>query len=288
MGYRARMPVAVVTDSTAYLPAELNGTYDLTVVPLTVVINGSSGLEGLEISPAEVARALNARRSAVSTSRPAPSQFVTAYRKLLDAGASGVVSVHLSAKLSGTYEAACLAAAEVGDQVTVVDSGTTAMGLGFAALAAATAASNGQNLSAVRDAARSHAASVSTLFYVDTLEFLRRGGRIGAASALVGTALSVKPILHVVDGAIVVREKVRTAGRALAKMVDLAVEASGDGEVDIAVHHLEAADRATALADALVVRLGDRLRDCYITEVGAVVAAHVGPGVAGVVVHRRP
>jgi DegV family protein with EDD domain len=282
------MPVAVVTDSTAYLPAELNGTYDLTVVPLTVVINGSSGLEGLEISPAEVARALNARRSAVSTSRPAPSQFVTAYRKLLDAGASGVVSVHLSAKLSGTYEAACLAAAEVGDQVTVVDSGTTAMGLGFAALAAATAAANGQNLSDVRDAARSHAASVSTLFYVDTLEFLRRGGRIGAASALVGTALSVKPILHVVDGAIVVRDKVRTAGRALAKMVDLAVEASGDGEVDIAVHHLEAADRATALADALVVRLGDRLRDCYITEVGAVVAAHVGPGVAGVVVHRRP
>ena len=282
------MPVAVVTDSTAYLPAELNGTYDLTVVPLTVVINGSSGLEGLEISPAEVARALSARRSAVSTSRPAPSQFATAYRKLLDAGATGVVSVHLSAKLSGTYEAACLAAAEVGDQVAVVDSGTTAMGLGFCALAASTAADEGQELPAVRDAARSHAALVSTLFYVDTLEFLRRGGRIGAASALLGTALSVKPILHVVDGSVVVRDKVRTAGRALAKLVDLAVEASGDGEVDIAVHHLEAADRATALADALVVRLGDRLRDCYITEVGAVVAAHVGPGVAGVVVHRRP
>lgn len=288
MGYRARMPVAVVTDSTAYLPAELSGTYDLTVVPLTVVINGSSGLEGLEISPAEVAKALNARRSAVSTSRPAPSQFVTAYRALLDAGASGVVSVHLSAKLSGTYEAACLAAAEVGDRVTVVDSGTTAMGLGFAALAAATAAAEGQGLEGVREAARTHAAMVSTLFYVDTLEFLRRGGRIGAASALVGTALSVKPILHVVDGAIVVRDRVRTAGRALAKLVDLAVEASGEGEVDIAVHHLEAAGRATALADALVVRLGDRLRDCYITEVGAVVAAHVGPGVAGVVVHRRP
>ena len=88
---------------------------------------------------------------------------------------------------------------------------------------------------------------MSTLFYVDTLEFLRRGGRIGAASALLGTALSVKPILHVVDGAIVVRDKVRTAGRALAKLVDLAVEAAGDGEVDIAVHHLEAADRAAAL-----------------------------------------
>ena len=91
-----------------------------------------------------------------------------------------------------------------------------------------------------------------------------------------------------VDGSIVVRDKVRTAGRALARLVDLAVEASGDGEVDIAVHHLAAPDRAAALADAVTMRLGDRLRDCYITEIGAVVAAHVGPGVAGVVVHRRP
>jgi DegV family protein with EDD domain len=282
------MPVAVVTDSTAYLPDELRGTYDLTVVPLTVVINGTDGLEGLEIHPAEVAQALRARRSAVSTSRPAPSQFVEAYRALLDAGAEGIVSVHLSAKLSGTYEAATLAAAELGPRVQVVDSETTAMGLGFAALAAATAARQGQDLDSVRREAVTHANLVSTLFYVDTLEFLRRGGRIGAASALLGTALSVKPILHVVDGAIVVRDKVRTAGRALAKLVDLAVEASGDGEVDIAVHHLEALDRATALADAVTVRLGDRLRDCYITEIGAVVAAHVGPGVAGVVVHRRP
>ncbi len=282
------MPVAVVTDSTAYLPAELSGSYDLTVVPLTVVINGVDGLEGRQIQPAEVARALRARRVAVSTSRPSPAQFATAYRRLLDSGATGVVSVHLSAHLSGTWESATLAAAELGDRVTVVDSGTTAMGLGFAALAAANAASQGQDLPTVRRTAVEHAARVSTLFYVDTLEFLRRGGRIGAASALLGTALSVKPILHVVDGSIVLRDKVRTAGRALAKLVDLAVEASGDGEVDIAVHHLETPDRAAALADAVAMRLGDRLRDCYLTEIGAVVAAHVGPGLAGVVVHRRP
>jgi len=281
------MPVVVVTDSTAYLPAELSGTYDLTVVPLTVVINGDSGLEGSQITPAEVARALGGRRSAVSTSRPAPSQFVEAYRKLLDAGAAGIVSVHLSANLSGTFEAAQLAAATVGPQVEVVDSQTTAMGLGFVALAAATAAAKNETIAAVRQTAVDHSGQVSTLFYVDTLEFLRRGGRIGAAQALLGTALSVKPILHMVDGSIVLRDKVRTAGRALARLVDLAVEASGDGEVDIAVHHLGAPDRAAALADAVTMRLGDRLRDCYITEIGAVVAAHVGPGVAGVVVHRR-
>src|SRR5690349_14265540 len=281
------MPVAVVTDSTAYLPSELAGTYDLTVIPLTVVINGDEGIEGEEISPADVAYALGQRRVTVSTSRPAPEQFVAAYRRLLDAGADGIVSVHLSSQLSGTYDAAVLAAVEIGPRVQVVDSGTTAMGLGFVALAASARAAAGDSLAAVREAAVAHSTQVSTLFYVDTLEFLRRGGRIGAASALLGTALSVKPILHVVDGAIVVRDRVRTAGRALARLVDLTVEVSAEGEVDIAVHHLEAADRAAALADALVVRLGDRLRDCYITEVGAVVAAHVGPGVAGVVVHRR-
>ena len=281
------MTIAVVTDSTAYLPAELHGTYDLTIVPLTVVINGWDGLEGIEVSPAEVARALTARRAAVSTSRPAPAQFVADYRRLLDAGADGVVSVHLSAKLSGTFEAARLAAAEVGPRIAVVDSGTAAMGLGFPALAAAAAARRGGDLETVRRAAADHAACVTTLFYVDTLEFLRRGGRIGAASALLGTALSVKPILHVDNGAVTIRDKVRTAGRALTRLVDLAVEAAGDGDADIAVHHLGTPERAAALVDALRARLGDRLRDCYLTEVGAVVAAHTGPGLAGVVVHRR-
>jgi DegV family protein with EDD domain len=281
------MSVAVVTDSTAYLPVELSGRYELTVVPLTVVINGAEGLEGEEIAPAEVARALSARRADVRTSRPSPEQFATAYRRLLDAGTAGIVSVHLSSRLSGTYEAARLAADEIGPHVAVVDSKTTGMGLGFAALAAGAAATGGAPLDTVRRVAVDHSAQVSTLFYVDSLEFLRRGGRIGAASALLGTALSVKPILHMVDGSIVVRDKVRTAGRALARLVDLAVEASGAGDADIAVHHLEAPDRAAALADAVSMRLGDRLRDCYIAEIGAVVAAHTGPGVVGVVVHRR-
>ncbi|HEX8628547.1 MAG TPA: DegV family protein [Catenuloplanes sp.] len=282
------MPVAVVTDSTAYLPAQLTGAHRLTIVPLTVVINGVEGVEGEEIMPAEVARALSARRAAVSTSRPAPEQFVRAYRRLLDDGADGVVSVHLSAKLSGTYESAVLAAAEVGEQVTVVDARSTGMGLGFPALGASAAAAGGADLATVRATALATADRIGTLFYVDTLEYLRRGGRIGTAHALLGTALSVKPILHVVDGAIVVRDKVRTASRALARLVDLAVEAAGDdGDVDIAVHHLAAPQRAAALGDAVAARLGDRLRDRYVAEIGAVVAAHVGPGFACVVVHRR-
>ncbi|BCB84471.1 DegV family protein [Phytohabitans suffuscus] len=277
------MHVAVVTDSTAYLPAG----HDVTVVPLTVVINGVEGREGLDATPAEVARALSARRVAVTTSRPSPELFASTYRRLLDAGAPGVVSVHLSAELSGTVEAATLAAAEVGDRVAVVDARSTGMGLGFPVLAAAAAAAQGADLDGVRQAAADTIDRTTTLLYVDTLEFIRRGGRIGAASALLGTALSVKPILRVSNGAIVVRDRVRTASRGLARLVDLAAEIAAESDVDAAVHHLGAGERAAALADALSERLGERLHERYVTEVGAVVAAHVGPGLLGVVIHRR-
>src|SRR5262245_25084256 len=135
--------VAVVTDSTAYLPPDLVRSAPLTVVPLTVVIDGVEGLEGIDVSPQDVARALAARRSAVTTSRPAPAQFADVYGQLLAGGAAGVVSVHLSAALSGTYDAAVLAAADFADRVAVVDSRSTGMGLGFPALAGAAVAGSG-------------------------------------------------------------------------------------------------------------------------------------------------
>ncbi|MFG1882232.1 DegV family protein [Micromonospora sp. NPDC049102] len=282
------MPVAVVTDSTAYLPPELVRRHRLTVVPLTVVLNGAEGLEGVETQPADATRALGERRVSASTSRPAPEQFARTYRRLLDDGADGIVSVHLSAGLSGTVEAARLAAVDVDGRVEVVDSRSTGMGLGFPAIAAATAAQAGADLAGVREAALAAVARTTVWFYVDTLEFLRRGGRINAAEALFGTALSVKPIMHMPDGTIVLREKVRTASRGVARLVDLAVEAAGDDDVDLGVHHLAAPERAEALLAALTLRLGERLHDTYVSEAGAVVAAHAGPGLACVVVHRRP
>lgn len=285
VGYRAGMPVAVVTDSTAYLPAEL--AVSITVVPLTVVIDGVEGAEGEEVTPAEVAAALVVRPHAVTTSRPAPSRFAQTYRRVLDAGASGVVSVHLSARLSGTYDAAVLGAAEVDPaRIVVVDARSAGMGLGFCALAAASAAAGGADLTAVAQVARATIDHTTTFFYVDTLEFLRRGGRISATSALLGTALAVKPILYVHEGAIVARDKVRTTSRGLERLVSLAVDAADKSDVDIAVHHLAAPGRAALVAGALAERLGGRLRQCWTSEVGAVVAAHVGPGLAGVVVHR--
>ena len=276
--------VAVVTDSTAYLPEGLADQYDVRVVPLHVVLAGRTGTEG-DVSPADVAQALRERRVQVSTSRPTPGEFAAAYQAT---GVSCVVSVHLSADLSGTVEAARMAArhvAEEGIEVRVVDSRSLVMGLGFSVLAAAEAAAEGRDVDAVEAAAREASARTRTLFYVDTLEHIRRGGRIGAASALLGTALAVKPLLQVADGRIAPLEKVRTATKALARLEELVVEAAGDGEVDVALHHLAAPERAEALLERVRARL-PRLRMLHLSEVGAVVGAHAGPGLVGAVVHR--
>jgi DegV family protein with EDD domain len=278
--------VAVVTDSTAYLPEGVADRLSVRVVPLQVVLGGRSGAEGLEVTPAEVAAAL-AAWVPVSTSRPTPAEFAAVYREALDGGASAVVSLHLSRELSGTWDSARLAAVEVdAERVRVVDSRSAAMGLGFAVLAAAEAAAAGGTQEQVYEAAVGTAERTTTLFYVDTLEHLRRGGRIGAAQALLGTALSVKPILHVREGRIVPLEKVRTASKGVARLEALAVAAAGDGTADVAVHHLAAAERAGVLADRLRARL-PRVGQFYASEIGAVVGAHVGPGVLGVVVVRR-
>jgi DegV family protein with EDD domain len=278
------VPVAVVTDSTAYLPASVLSARSVRVVPLEVRWGERIGREGVDIDAAELSSALADRHLDVQTSRPSAAEFVDCYRELLAAGASEVVSVHLSRELSGTWEAARLAADDVGpDRVRVVDSRATGMGLGYAVLAAADAAEAGLPGAAVEAAAADVAARCRMFFSVDTLDRLRRGGRIGAAAALFGTALGVKPLLHLAQGRISPLEKVRTTARAAQRLVELAVAAAGEQPVDLAVHHLAAADRAEEVAARLRERIAgvDRL---LVSEVGAVIGAHVGPGLLGVVV----
>jgi DegV family protein with EDD domain len=177
-----------------------------------------------------------------------------------------------------------LAAEEVGvDRVRVVDSRSTAMGLGFAALAAAASAATGASPAEVERVAVDTASRTRTFFCLQTLEYLRRGGRIGSAAALLGTALAMKPVLHVSGGKIVPLEKVRTISRAVTRLVELAVEAAGDGPVGLAVHHLGTPERAAELATRLEERL-PRSAGCLVSEVGAVIGAHTGVGVLGVVV----
>jgi len=276
--------VALVTDSTAYLPADLVASWHVVVVPVQVVVGGQPFDEGTEISPAEVAEALRAW-SVVTTSRPSPERFASAYATAADAGATAIVSAHLSGDMSGTYDSAVLAAREASVPVVVVDTRRVAMAMGFAVLAGARSAESGADAETVAQVVRDRADASSALFYVDTLDYLRRGGRIGAATALVGQALAVKPILELVDGRVTPLEKVRTASKALARLEELVVERAGGRPCDLAVHHLDAQARADTLAAHLAARLVDS--DVLVSEVGAVVGAHVGPGMVAVAVSPR-
>ncbi len=281
--------MAVVTDSTSSLGASLATRAGVRVIDLHVVINGKSRLES-EVEPGEVARALRSGRR-VTTSRPGPERFAAVYADLAEAGHQAIVSVHLSTKISGTYAAAELAAASAPVPVTVVDSGTLAMGAGFAVLSAAEAARTGATVEEVARVARDRAAASTTFFYLSTLEFLRRGGRIGTAAAMLGSALAMKPILTIAEGEIRPYERVRTASKAVARLEELGLSAlaraAGASEhVDVAVHHLD----DPAGAERLVERLRGRLStssEIVVAEVSAVLGVHVGPGMLGVVVSPR-
>lgn len=273
------MAVAVVTDSSGMLPEHHDG---LTVVPLQVVIGEEVLAEGAEgASPAEVLAAL-ATKKRVSTSRPAPASLAATYRALAQAGATAIVSVHLSAELSGTCESARLAARDVSVPVDVVDTRAVGPCVGFAAMAAAAVAAAGGSAEEVAEAAMERADATRSYFYVDSLDFLRRGGRIGSAAALLGSAFAVKPLLAISDGRVVAHERVRTSARALARLEALAVEAAAEAPVEICVAHLGAEDRAAALAAALAEKLPSATLRCG--EIGAAVAAHVGPGLLAVCV----
>ncbi|WP_326649860.1 MULTISPECIES: DegV family protein [unclassified Streptomyces] len=277
--------VAIVTDSTAYLPLPTMERHAITAVPLTVVLGDQALEEGTEISARSLALALQKRRP-VTTSRPSPEVFAETYRRCAEAGATGIVSLHLSSEFSGTYDAAVMAAKDAPVPVRVVDTGMVAMALGFCALAAAEAAEASGTLDEAVAAAEKRAAGTSAYFYVDTLDYLRRGGRIGAAQALLGSALAVKPLLQLNGGRIELLEKVRTASKAIARLEEIAVDRAGTSQVDIAVHHLAAPERAAVLAE----RLRDRvpgLVDLHVSEVGAVIGAHTGPGLLGAVVSPR-
>ena len=284
------MSIALVTDSTASLPAEVVAARDITVVPLQVVIGATSYDEGVVdgATPEMLAEALRAW-TPVSTSRPNPDEMLEVYERLAIDGATEIVSVHLSGELSGTFESAQLAARKASVPVLTVDSRQVGMGTGFAVLSAAEVRDQGGDAAAIAAAARRRVSLTTSLFYVDTLEYLRRGGRMGAAAALVGSALAVKPILRIEDGRVAPYERVRTAGKALNRLEELAVDAAGSAPVDVAVAHLASPDRGATLAERLGERLAAGLegRPVHLGEIGAVLGAHVGPGMVAVVVARR-
>lgn len=315
----ARRPphVAVVTDSTAALPAGAAERWGVRVVPLQVLVDGAP-LVGTDLGAATISALQRGAR--VTTSQPSAAAFADAYAAAAADGATAVVSVHLSGELSGTVQAARSAAERAPLPVHVVDSRTAAMGLGFAALAAAWVAdgtpvdgarvdgpaAEGRrrpasrwrirrggapdtrpttDVEAVARAARTTAESSRVWFLVDSLEHLRRGGRLGAAAAALGTVLGLRPLLTVADGRLVVAEKVRTRRAAVERLVAVATAAAlARPGARVAVHHADRADAAQDLAHRLTEATRGTVREVVVSPAGAVLTAHVGPGLLAVVV----
>ncbi|WP_091515410.1 DegV family protein [Amycolatopsis sacchari] len=273
--------VAVVTDSTASLSEQLVRQWGIKVIPLQLQVEDRIDDEN-RFDRGELVESLRAGRH-VATAPPDPGAFFWSYQDAASAGAAAIVSVHISGRMSATVHAARQAAEQVRIPVYTLDSGTVGMSLGFAVLSAARAAAAGAQVNRVIEAAERRFTSTSELIYVDTLEYLRRGGRIGAASAMVGTALNIKPLLTVKSGEVAPLARVPGAKRALNRLVDLAAERAGSHPSEVAVSCFRPTERELAMVGQLRQRIPN-LRDLSIVEASVVVGSHVGPGAMSVTV----
>jgi DegV family protein with EDD domain len=270
--------VAIVTDSTADLPPELTASRSITVVPLTLNLDGKSLLDGVDIRPDEFYRRLPSVTTHPTTSQPSVGRFAEAYSSLL-ADHDAVVSIHISEKLSGTYSSA-RQAAEMTDpkRVRVVDSEKVSMSLGLITLVASSMAGGGAEAETIEAKVLDMRQHTQTYFSVATLEYLRRGGRIGRASALLGSVLQVKPVLCIRDGLVTPLERVRTFERALNRILELTREIDRGHGVCVIVGHAD----AEADAERIGRELEPIAETLMIQPLGPVVGTHAGPGVVGV------
>jgi len=273
---------AIITDSSAYLPDDLVQQFGIHVIPLTVIFGEETLLDVVEIDITEFHRRLSEGPIHPSTTQPNPEDFTALFEKLAK-DYDGIVAVLISSELSGTVNSA-LVAKEDFDRipVRVIDSRSTSMGLGLAVLAAAEAASVGKSLDEVESAAREVCSNVKVLFVVDTLEYLHKGGRIGGASRFLGTALGLKPLLHINDGRVDGLEKVRTKRKAVDRMLDLATEYANGQSVHVAVIHAAALEEAETLKSAVMERFD--CIDLLITDLSPAIATHAGPGTLGIAI----
>lgn len=286
--------IAIVTDSSAGLPAELAREWGISVVPQLLIIGGDTLRDGLDITPGELYQRLRAEKRIPTTSAPSIGDFLRVYATL-GQEADGIVSIHPPPSLTATYTAALAASRLVdGVEIRVIDSGAAAMAQGFVALEAARAAAAAQArgdpapaaMEAVAARVAEVAARVSLMAAIDTLEYLHRGGRIGGAAALLGSALRLKPILTIAGGRAEVIAKPRTKAKATQFMLRQMAAQVDSRRLHAAVLHADAAEEAEALRQRIAGRF-----DCaelYVTEFTPVMGAHTGPGLLGVAFFAEP
>lgn len=272
--------VAIVTDSTAYIPAELVEQYDIRVAPQVLIWGEQSFEDGVDIQPEEFYTRLQNARVMPTTSQVTPKSFDRIFEELHNLGCD-ILAILISAKLSGTIQSAVQARANYPQaRIEIVDSNSVAMALGFQVLQVARAVAKGADIEtckAIAEEARQH---TGVVFAVDTLEFLHRGGRIGGGARFIGTALNIKPILEVKDGTIEAVERVRTRKKSLKRLVDLVAErVQGQTPLRLATLHANAPEEAKTLLEQACTRL--QVEESVFSEVSPVVGTHAGPGTIG-------
>jgi fatty acid kinase fatty acid binding subunit len=275
---------AIVCDTTAYLPAELIASGGIQTISLYVTVDGEQEPESEIDDYAEFYERLRASEGGATTSQPSVGDFVAVYAPLLDAG-SEIVSIHLSSEISGTFEAASQARDRLveegkgGERITLFDSRSACGGMSFSVLAAAAAAQAGGDAPACLARAKQAREELKMWFAIDTLEYLRRGGRIGGARAWIGSALKIKPILTL-EEEITPVERVRTRARSIERLRDYARQRHESGLDAWVIQHIQDPEAANSLAaDCREIFACDPV---FISEIGPVIGAHVGPGLLGV------
>ena len=270
----------IVTDSTATLPNYVIQREQIRVLGMQITIDQMSFTEQIEVSTGAILAALRNNRE-VTTSQPSIGAIRSVYEECIEFGASEILSLHLSSELSGTYATCLNVARDFQIPIHVVDSRSIGLGLGFAVMSATHAA---QDLVTLGQQVQQQASKSKVWLFVETLDYLRRGGRLGAAESFVGSALQIKPILHIDNGRLVPFEKVRTTSRAIARLVELAIQAAAEFEAPVSVGVQHAGNRTKA--QELAEQIGKKLpgTQVMISELGAVLSAHVGPGALGVVI----
>jgi DegV family protein with EDD domain len=277
------MTVRLVTDSTADIPLDQAQAAGITVVPLTVFFGDEAYLDGVELDNASFYRKLHASKELPRTSQPSPAAFQEAYTHLIDEGANAILAVHLSSKLSGTYQSACTARDTLPDTVKkipieIIDSKNISIAMSRSILRAAQEARKGLSLPEIKAHLLDELARTRILAVLDTLEYVKRGGRIGGARAFLGNMLSVKPIISLKDGEVIPVEQPRTRSKAYARIAELVQEM---GKIE----HISIAESSEGFAE----QLAQVIKTVYagelpIYKLGAVLGTHTGPGTAAIAV----
>jgi DegV family protein with EDD domain len=281
--------VAIITDSTSDLPRELVEQYGIHVIPQILIMGDKTWRDGVDIDPPTFYELLRTSPSFPSTSQPSVADFQALFQRLATES-DGILAILISNELSGTLNAAQNAKASLPDlpvPVEIIDSRSVSLQLGLIVLAAARAAASGAELHTVASLARSMVNQVKVYFIVDTLEYLHRGGRIGAAKRLFGTALNLKPVMEIRDGVVTPVANIRTRRKALDKVLEVCdQELAGKERIRMAVLHVAAPEEAAQLKQELAARY--KPMELITAPCGPVVGAHAGPGTAGVVYYVEP